>query len=837
MPKYLGNARVVQSSAGSTRSFALRSDQGVDGVGAGDMALHTLPAGGSINLYYRTDTSGITPPAPANTVILRVYYETGTGTLVRELHNGSPPSNGALFTFHATSDGTATGSPRAGTLRLYVQAIRTDIGTYNINSDANGDSGGIVAHIKASALAVSAYPAGSMFAFGAAADESLTLTATHTQPFAVRGHEHVRLNVLDALTQQVVGPEQDIGSGTATSRAFTVNADFDPGLKTYGAELVPTGVALWAPDSNPSMLWTQILADAPSVTQNGSGVYRTAFYDVNPDYSLINLSLGQSIYNRLESATHSFELLNARSEQLTRTVTWNLLDSAAAVMASVSSAGPVYTNTRQILGTETATPDLIGDTWSLVTTLSNTYNVSTNIYAVSRKKLIKETAVAPDGTVFTGKTASPTADDKVIFNRGQPLYFATLIYNVRGELLAGESGFFAPRRADQEIYEVGAQATTLGAGGELSGSYTVPLSSVTTPPGRALVYTDVNVQQPRSGSGGNGNFAETDLTTPEWTITNQYTLQVKTQKAPTYNEDPADTIFTIGDDAIYTFCQVIDAHGDVVSNAAVDYDQIDPNSVVSDEKAAVTGANGWTNAVVFQPNTPKGQWVIQGDVFNHNGNVGTGTQTLEHVSAFSANKTIVTGFGPANNVPNSVAGRQTAQPGDLAKPGDRLLVGLTMVVQGFREPFSAAPVFQVARFNQVTSKIESLQADYTWKALGDAGFTEHFFDYKVPLEGGLEWIASFGTAAQGVTATNGYVVDTATWPPGNVFIVVSGILAGQRFDTGRSFPFVGAGSMHPMDAGDMPESLITFDRVNGHRHDGVNSKASFRRFGPTGIFE
>lgn len=788
-----------------------------------------LSAGDSITFFYYERSANGNPP---DNVIIRAYYETGTGTLIREIAN-SNVSSGSTFTFWATDDGTETGAPRAGTLRMYMRISGGSgaVGTnYDVDSDGNQFSlggaytafdfarGVLRANSKVSDLDVSAYPAGNAFAYGAASDEAITLTATHTQPYEVRGHEHVRIDALDGMDQQIEGDEKDIGSATSTTQQFAVNnPNFDDSAKSYGAELIPVGVAQLLPDSDPAMLWTTFVADGVDVQQNGTGVRRQSFYDVDPRITLQNGVVGESVYNRGETAEHQFELVNARGESLTRSVGWDILDGADTTVASVSDTGPTYSNSRVIGDTELALPDDTGDQWSIVTTLADAYNVAANIYGVSRKWIFRADTGEAAGTVFTDKTASPSADGKTLFNRGQDVFFRGLLFNVRGEALGAVAGFFAPRRTDQEAYELPLTAHTLAAGGELTGAsatYAVPLTSVTSPAGRALVFSSSNVEQPRSGGDGQGNFAETDIAAPEWTITDQYSVTMRSQKEPVRNTDPVDTVFTIGDDAVYHFVQVLDASGDPVEGATVEREQYDPNGVLSDSGQSVSQADGWTSAAVFQPNTPKGGWTLTGSVDNHDGNTGTDNQLVSHVSAFTANKAIISGFGPAYGVANSVAGREKSAPGDLAKPGDRLLIGMAFLESGARVAVSAdpPPSFMLAQFNQADSKVYVLQDDLTWANNDETGFAHYFFDFKQSLEDGLEWVAAFGTAGQGVNASNGYVTDTGSWDPAGIFLVVQATYNGQSFYTGRSHPFAGPSAMHPMSAGDVFDLILDIDQ-------------------------
>lgn len=831
--KGMAFARAV-AATNSGQQISFGTDSAHHGVDPDtDQPVWELNAGESISLY--VDEINANGSRPDN-VELRIYYETGTGTLVKTVHNGAPGSWTAsplIDTFWATDDGTETGIPRAGTLRLYVRMEKTSglAGTqYDVNSDSGGTGGvtwnsfewgqGVLrARAKVSAIAHDGYPAGATYAYGTAGDESAGITVTHTQAFAVRGHEDVRIDALDVTAQQIAGTAKDIGSGTTTGQSFVVNKpNFDDAAKSYGAEIVPVGVAQLVPDSDPNMLWTTFVADDASVEQNGDAVRRQSFFDVDPRWALQNVAVGETLYNRLESAVHQFEIVNARGENLTRTVSWNILDGNSDVVASTSDTGPTYSNTRQVGGTERAAPDLAGDQWSILTTQADAYNEAANIYAVTRKKQIKETALAADGTAFTGKTASPTGDDKTTFNRGQDVFFHALVYNARGELLADEAGFFAPRRTDQEAYELATQAITLTAQGELTGAgatYAVPLTSVLTPAGRTLVYSDVDVQQPRTGFGGQGNFAETDVSTPEWTITDQYPLIAHANKKLPRKVDP-QTTYTSGEDSVLAWGNVVDANGDPVEGATVLLELIRPDGLLKGSGEQVTIADGWTDpANVFDTSPPIDDgWILRATVENHNGNTGTADLGLAMVSAFTGDKGIGIGFGPAFTVPNTIPGRQTAQPGDHAKPGDRIILGVGLVVDQVRTAPDADPVpqFALSQFNQADKKLYILQSDFTWAEQSETGYFEHYFDFKESLEDGLEWMASFGTAAQGVTEDNGYVTDTGLWSPGGIFMAVRLYFNTQPFDKVMPFGFAGPGSMHPMSAGDVFELILEVDQ-------------------------
>lgn len=268
----------------------------------GDETTWELNAGDSIQLHFRWNpgSTGVIP----NKLTRVVYYETGTGTVVRTFATDAAfpaagASNGVTDTFHATSDGTATGQPRAGTLRLFIRTVKDDgpagAFNFNVNSDdspaethdavnynaVNSYAGVLRSNMKVSDLTVNAYPAGSTFAY----PDTVTLTAAHTQRFADRNNENVRIDVLDGSAQQAAGSSQEVGAGT-TAQNFACDETFDAASKSYGARLVVVNNALLIPTSG-AIKWTKLIDDGANVTVNGAGdeAERQSFFTADPRLS------------------------------------------------------------------------------------------------------------------------------------------------------------------------------------------------------------------------------------------------------------------------------------------------------------------------------------------------------------------------------------------------------------------------------------------------------------------------------------------------------------------------------------------------------------------------
>ncbi|GEM_PF-5078014 len=133
------------SPSGGTRVFALSASAatvGTSGCALTGEGITEADAGAPIAIRCVELTTLNLPPgtADSNGIHLRAYADAdsfqtgGAGTPVWEALRSScsPEWDGQLY---CTSDGTATGAPRYGTLRLLVRAVRTSTLAYDVNSE------------------------------------------------------------------------------------------------------------------------------------------------------------------------------------------------------------------------------------------------------------------------------------------------------------------------------------------------------------------------------------------------------------------------------------------------------------------------------------------------------------------------------------------------------------------------------------------------------------------------------------------------------------------------------------------------------------------------------
>lgn len=225
----------------------------------------------------------------------------------------------------------------------------------------------------------------------------------------------------------------------------------------------------------------------------------------------------QSVYNRGESPSLSSWLFGARGQQWTRTIDVEIKDGVSVEDAqSVAGTSGAYSWSYTIANTDKATWNLTGQSkFVLIDPKDGNGLFQTSIGSprVSRMWQIASTNAGPDGTIYTGKAASPSSDVTTTRNRGQTLFFNGFLYNVRGELLSNESVNFNVRHLADSSLDVANATVTLSAG-QFSGAdakYDVPTNA---PVGdKALVVASAVTSvsnQPKTGTAGTGNFAETN---------------------------------------------------------------------------------------------------------------------------------------------------------------------------------------------------------------------------------------------------------------------------------------------------------------------------------------
>lgn len=359
--------------AGAERCFSFRTTNTAPAcpTTTSNEASWELDPGACLDLRYFDTTGGVVTPAAPNKVTLRVFFD-ATATVVETFQlDGAEPANGAAFNFCATANGNPGGGDRAGTYRAYVRAVKDDaigdVGEYSVDSDGvaavgaitSRDAGAIRGTILASNIVASSPTGGVTFAYGAAGDEQVTITGTLTQPNGDAGLETIRAGIYraDGVTVVEVSSTGDLDTTSGVAQ-FTIDLTFPALSESYGA-----GIELVGNSALTGLKWTRW-----ATTGHGSGVERDSdtivrkqgLFTADPRIVFHSVASGtfagadgdvssnHEVYNRGEAAVLSWRLLNARSEELSRSLTFTLRDSANTQCDSFTDTGAAYGETRTI---------------------------------------------------------------------------------------------------------------------------------------------------------------------------------------------------------------------------------------------------------------------------------------------------------------------------------------------------------------------------------------------------------------------------------------------------------------------------------------------------------
>lgn len=370
-----------------TRCFALRTTNTAPTCNAGGItpvneATWRMNAGACITFYYFDTSTGVSPPPTPNKVTITVYFDATTTTIKSYLAAGAEPANGSSYSLCATSTGDVGAADRAGTYRLFLRVQKDDgvggVGNYLIDSDgghgasstvASFDKGAIKGLAFVSSIARSAYPAGSTFAYGAAGDESVTITATFTRPNGDANVEALATNLVDEATISVgeTGASTDVDATTLV-QSFVIDGTYTVAGNPYVAGLLTTGNSVLT-----GQKWTNFATtghganivyfsdvfvyDSSDIAIDGRIAQdkdSSATFATADETALCKLGSSSgavvTAYNRGEGVYCEAFFVNARSELLSRAMTIARRDSGASCVnfGSVTPTSNKYSETDTI---------------------------------------------------------------------------------------------------------------------------------------------------------------------------------------------------------------------------------------------------------------------------------------------------------------------------------------------------------------------------------------------------------------------------------------------------------------------------------------------------------
>lgn len=315
-------------------------------------AVQDTAAGGSVVLTFANAPSGVTPLRQADTVTIKCHIDNanlgGTSPIISFALTAGEISAGATRTFVFTSTGAAGGSNRVGTVRLRIEAAATagtnGVDNWSANTDAN--------------------PADVLPA---------THSITQRDQGWIRGTTTATVKVTKtnftdaAFTGTYAYPDQAVGRVTLGARAYdlakTVTVRI-PGVVNQDVAVAAGGgdTNYDATFTNPTVTRanfgagvTSRIATVPTMQASGlTGAdftvltITTQTLTINPDLTFAALTRTSplAVVNyALHTVTGTFNLRNARSENISTAITLNSLDLVGSVAEGAISAaltGPTY---------------------------------------------------------------------------------------------------------------------------------------------------------------------------------------------------------------------------------------------------------------------------------------------------------------------------------------------------------------------------------------------------------------------------------------------------------------------------------------------------------------
>lgn len=669
-----GYAHVTTSTGGvaSVRCFALRTTNtaptcGASGLTPVNEATWEMNAGACITFYWFDTTNGAVPPAVPNVVNIQVRFDDSGTVVLNVLGAGAEPANGASYSFCATSTGVVGASPRAGTYRIYTSVIKNNgaggVGNYNVDSDGvatvgaitSYDRGALRAKVVVASITRNAYPADSLFSYGTAGDESITVTGTFTQPNGDRNVECFATAVLDSATGTVgaVGATVDVDASTTLAQSFVVDSTFPLASGPY-----IQGLGLGCNALLTGMLWSVYASSghgANIVIGTSTFAYDSTTFNIDPgvkfdsdgagtyaaadDLAVIKVGSSSgavvSVFNKGETFYSEWYVFNSRGEKLTRAMTFGREDSTPTTCDSGSitpSGAGLYTATVALStgGTCTTTADTTGSPRFFRVTNTDQNHRSNQVFAVSSLlRFDEDGSGTPDNDVFTCLDACP-ATQVTVFNRGEAVDYDGYLINARGTQYSGTSVTWT---AKDSLGATTNTQTITDTAGKYSGVFmTLSSTEKATADMTGDPHTFTATHNGNTANSASPVFGVSSLLFIDSHIEISGTL-VK-DDFPTENsaEDLAYIISTAQTDTTHGWCHVKTVRKDVnvdTSGSAVAWSYIDPLSATRASGTDDTGSDGWTpngSPHNLLASTPLGAWTFRCVVAAFIGNAGTNDQ-------------------------------------------------------------------------------------------------------------------------------------------------------------------------------------------------------------------
>lgn len=209
-----------------------------------------------IEIQISQATTGLTPPAIADTMVATILHA-DTSTVVATVQINLGTAAQAFASLYVTSDGTSSGTPLVGDFRLVVRAVRTSVGTYDVNSDTQVTSG--MLRISPTSMNVQMWHSGAADPASYGDNIEVNIDLSHS-PGLERAHRHFDVRAINADTLVEYAVQRTAGTDPQNT-LMKVNNRF-PAMQVsvnIDVEVVAVPSAI-APTSDPTVTWITVPA-------------------------------------------------------------------------------------------------------------------------------------------------------------------------------------------------------------------------------------------------------------------------------------------------------------------------------------------------------------------------------------------------------------------------------------------------------------------------------------------------------------------------------------------------------------------------------------------------
>lgn len=588
-------------------------------------AVQDTAAGGDVVVTITNTTAGGSPPLnPSDEFSLHVRVDDGAVNVRSYTLDTAAASQ--QITLSLTSTGQSGAAARIGTLRMRLFADNSGIGGWTANSDdATNDDMPV---LTSATTRNQGWLRGIDAAASVVANNTALGGAAFTGTYAYHDDVYARLTSVTAYDTAAT-VTLGVGAGLSQSDASAdgvYNYTWTQGIYNNfpdSSSAHDADITAYSNSALTGQSWTAITLAPQSLT-------------IDPRLTLANLTLGESLYNRGEVTTTDLNVRNARGENLTESIAFQLKNSGGTVRQSSSDTGANYDIDYTLTSSDDAAFDFVGAQWTLNTNQGDVdSNPSASVFKVSRKLMLGATVGSNDLAVTT---------DEDLYNRGESPQIDYVLSYARGVAYASMSG------VTSDVVNTGtggnedSQSQATDAAGAISYSYTITAGDAAA---ADAVGEAKHVEVSKAGNA-------TDDSADEWAASSLYYLDVHPQLSDTLSPD---SIFgdeteafagVILGDVIYTWLRVIGVRQDGTnidtSGSGVSLIVKNPSGGVEETYNVDTNPDGWSDRIDVNPAAPAGDWTFNGSVA-FGGNSAADVETVTYISPLTSNLQIVA-LGP-----------------------------------------------------------------------------------------------------------------------------------------------------------------------------------------------